>query len=135
MSKTNFKNLYNPAGFAQQGLLVFELLQDFLQNAQSEGSKTINYRSPEEELDYWKNWPNKHKDAAENQKIQALISSLFGHTNHIHNPKYSISGPEPIFLDFVAIKMISEVPGIRLNTSRAPKTGLQNRQCASNSSV
>ena len=99
MSKTNFKDLYNPADFAQQGLLVFELLQDFLQNAQSEGSKTINYRSPEEELDFWKNWSNTHKEAAESQKIKALISSLFGHTNHIHNPKYighQVGAPLPI---------------------------------------
>ena len=99
MNKTNFKDLYNPADFAQQGLLVFELLLDFLQNAQSEGSKTINYRSPEEELDFWKNWSNKHKEAAENQKVQALISSLFEHTNHIHNPKYighQVGAPLPI---------------------------------------
>ncbi|RDY61203.1 pyridoxal phosphate-dependent decarboxylase family protein [Flagellimonas nanhaiensis] len=93
MDKTLLHSLYNSHRFKTEGYKIVDLLANHLEGTISgKNEKTINWNSPENELDFW-------KDFLQNGTKDDFYSEVLKRTTHTHNPKYvghQVAPPAPI---------------------------------------
>ena len=88
----SLKNIYDSASFRQAGHRLIDLLADHLQVAQSDNpGKVINWKSPEEELDFWKKMilPSSNRQAEKKEEVELdLFKTILNRSIHLHKPGY-----------------------------------------------
>ncbi len=88
---------YDPANFRALGHQLINLLADHLERTQDpEQQQLINYRAPEEELQFWQ---NDFARAGEEGTSLAFFEDLLEHSIHLHHPHYighQVSVPAPV---------------------------------------
>jgi L-2,4-diaminobutyrate decarboxylase len=95
--KDRLAEAYDPTNFRTLGHQLIDLLADHLEKAQDpEQQQLINYREPEEELEFWQ---NDFAQAGEKGASLAFFEDLLAHSIHLHHPHYighQVSVPAPI---------------------------------------
>ena len=93
MGKELFEKIYNPESFKEIGQQVLSDLSAHILNTTKENNKkTIQWNSPENELDFW-------NDFLENGNQDDFFREILKRTTHTHNPKYighQVAAPAPI---------------------------------------
>ena len=83
MSSTLLEAAYSPQNFRQNAHQLIDKLADHLERSLSgTSSKVINWSSPEEEREFWKDFLNSSKEP------QQLFDAIIERSIHIHHPKY-----------------------------------------------
>lgn len=93
MESNYFQRIYDSTLFENHGRNLVSLLSEHLnQSINSQARKAIDWSTPEEELNFW-------KDYFENGKDNDFFEKTLERTTHIHNPKYvghQVAAPAPI---------------------------------------
>jgi L-2,4-diaminobutyrate decarboxylase len=91
---SRLQQAFDPETFRQQGRELVDRLADYLQAQLSgAGGKTLEWQTPQEELDFWKNWlenPSGRPD---------FFQTVLDRSIHLHNPRYmghQVSAPAPL---------------------------------------
>lgn len=93
MKKSILEKVYSPSEFELLGRRILKELSEHLSNTiQEKNDKTIEWNTPEKELQFW-------TDFLENGRKESFISEILKRTTHTHNPKYAghqVAAPSPI---------------------------------------
>ncbi|WP_231373987.1 pyridoxal phosphate-dependent decarboxylase family protein [Aureivirga marina] len=73
------KQAYNTEDFREKGHEMVDFIADFLQDSLEEKNKVIQYKKPENQLEYWKNYNKNGID---------FLKDVTENSIHLHNPKY-----------------------------------------------
>lgn len=93
MKESLLKKLYNKEGFKIASEKLLEEVANHIENTTSgTNPKTLNWNTPEKELQFWKGFLN-------NGNIEEFFLEILKRTTHTHHPKYmghQVSAPAPI---------------------------------------
>ena len=93
MKSSILEKVYSPSEFELLGRRILKELSEHLSNTiQEKNDKTIEWNTPEKELQFW-------TDFLENGRKESFISEILNRTTHTHNPKYvghQVAAPSPI---------------------------------------
>lgn len=81
---THIESIYSPESFRRQAHELVDIIADYLDDAQNEKIKTINWIEPDDSLTYWQQ--DFQKPLLENPND--LFKTVIAQSNHLHHPQY-----------------------------------------------
>ena len=91
--KNKLKAAYNPDAFRENGHRMIDLLVDYLEEVRHGTQKVMDWKEPDEQYEFWKNYNPGHNDPV------AFLKDVIEKSIHIHNPRYmghQVSAPAPV---------------------------------------
>jgi len=85
--------VYDPENFKKFGYEIIDLLTDYLRDAQQGHIPVIDWKVPDDQFEYWKNYN------IEDQSPTNLFKDIIESSIHIHHPNYmghQVCPPAPI---------------------------------------
>jgi len=91
--KTFIQKAYNPKYFREKGHKLIDQLADYLIDVQSGNIPVMNWKDPDSQYKFWKDYNYKEKD------LKTFMEDLIKLSIHLHHPKYvghQVSAPLPV---------------------------------------
>ena len=73
---------YSALELKEQGSILIELLSNHLKNSKHLASQTLNWNTPENQLDFWQN------QSEQSNEVKDILQTILNTSINLHNPKY-----------------------------------------------
>ena len=73
---------YSALELKEQGNILIELLSTHLNNSKHSASQTLNWNTPENQLDFWQN------QSEQSNEVKDILQTILNTSINLHNPKY-----------------------------------------------
>jgi L-2,4-diaminobutyrate decarboxylase len=80
--ESRLQQAYDPESFRQLGHELVELLTTYLSDAKNKNLKVLEWKEPDQMLEYWRTFELGHQPATR------LFEEILRYSNHKHNPRY-----------------------------------------------